>query len=238
MVVDMPMVGVPEDATTMATKEVIPLLLPLCFQPTHTARNCPSLGSKALFSDLQSSSSAHSYTPPSSPQWYVDTGASSHMTPTTSNLSSIQPYNGNDSVMVGNGNQLPISYTGNGNFSTHSFTFSLKNILVVPTLSCNLLSVRKFTSDNNCSIDFDAFGFSIKDYKTKRILLRCNSLGPLYSFSPSTPGIAAHQAFVVSYASPTLWHRRLGHPSLAVLSNLVRSNNLQCSLAKAIGFSL
>ncbi|OIT36271.1 hypothetical protein A4A49_63595, partial [Nicotiana attenuata] len=139
----------------------------LCFQPTHAARDCPFLGSKALFFELQSSSSGHSYTPPSNPQWYVDTGASSHMTPTTSNLSSIQPYNGNDSVMVGNSNQLPISYTGNGNISTHSSTFSLKNILVVPTLSCNLLSVRKFTSDNNCSIDFDAFGFSIKDYKTK-----------------------------------------------------------------------
>ncbi|KAH0714312.1 hypothetical protein KY284_007217 [Solanum tuberosum] len=35
----------------------------LCFQPTHTARDCPSLGSKALFSDLQSFSSTHSYDP-------------------------------------------------------------------------------------------------------------------------------------------------------------------------------
>ncbi|WMV51038.1 hypothetical protein MTR67_044423 [Solanum verrucosum] len=88
-----------------------PFQCQLCFQPTHTARDCPSLCSKALFSDLQSFSFAHSYDPAGHTPWYVDTGASSHMTPNPSHLSSVQPYNGNDRVMVGNGNQLPISYT-------------------------------------------------------------------------------------------------------------------------------
>ncbi|KAH0713498.1 hypothetical protein KY285_007072 [Solanum tuberosum] len=40
-----------------------PFQCQLCFQPTHTARDCLSLGSKALFSDLQSFSSTHSYNP-------------------------------------------------------------------------------------------------------------------------------------------------------------------------------
>ncbi|KAH0701718.1 hypothetical protein KY285_015996 [Solanum tuberosum] len=78
-----------------------PFQCQLCFQPTHTARDCPSLGSKALFSDLQSFSSAHSYDPAGHTPWYVNTGASSHMTPNPSHLSSVQSYNGNDRVMVG-----------------------------------------------------------------------------------------------------------------------------------------
>ncbi|KAK6781795.1 hypothetical protein RDI58_019591 [Solanum bulbocastanum] len=131
-----------------------PFQCQLCFQPTHTARG---------------------HTP-----WYVDTGASSYMKPNPSHRSSVQPYNGNDRVIV-------------------------DNVLVVPTLSCNLLSVRKFTFDNKCSIDFDAFGFSIKDFQTKRILLRCNSSGPLYYFSPPTPAVVAHHAFVASHSSPTMF---------------------------------
>jgi hypothetical protein len=51
----------------------------------------------------------------------------------------------------------------------------------------NLLSIRKFTRDNFCSIEFDAFGFSVKDLKTRRVILRCNSEGDLYTFPGSIP---------------------------------------------------
>lgn len=79
------------------------------------------------------------------------------------------------------------------------------------------------------SIDFYAFDFLIMDYNTKRILLRCNSLGPLYSFPPSTHAVVALHAFVASHASPYVWNRRLRHPSIVVLSSVVRNNDLQCS---------
>ncbi|OIT08252.1 hypothetical protein A4A49_63255, partial [Nicotiana attenuata] len=127
-------------------------------------------------------------------------------TPSATNLSSVSPYNGNDRVIVGNGAQLTISYTGHGNHSTPSSNFSLKDVLIVPNLSTNLLSVRKFIKDNKCSIEFDDFGFSIKDFKTKKTLLRCNSTGPLYSLSSSFGDGAASTAFPASHASPTLWH--------------------------------
>ncbi|OIT27847.1 hypothetical protein A4A49_56909, partial [Nicotiana attenuata] len=127
------------------------------------------------------------------------------MTPNPGNVSSVLPYNGTDRVVVGNGTQLPISYTGHGTIFTPSNLFSLKNILIVPNLSSNLLSVRKFTTDNNCTIEFDPFGFFIKDIKTKKILLRCNSQGPLYSLSSLSYG-AVHRAFAAVRRSPNLWH--------------------------------
>ncbi|GJV77485.1 hypothetical protein Tco_1509069, partial [Tanacetum coccineum] len=63
-----------------------------------------------------------------------------------------------------------------------------------------------FTRDNNCTIEFDAFGFSAKDYLTRHILLRCDSSGDLYPVTkPSTPPIA----FLSTSAST--WLPRLGH---------------------------
>lgn len=192
-----------------------------------------SLNSKAFVSDI---SSNYSMLSPGDASWYADTGASSHMTPNMSNLSSVTPYNGSDRVVVGNGTQLPISYTGHGILSTSNSRFSLRDILLVPQLSTNLLSVRKFVTDNSCSMNFDPFGFSIKDLMTKKLLLCCNSPGPLYAISSHFGNSAktSHSALAAAHISPNHWHRHLGHPSSAVLASLVRINKLPCSSFKSL----
>ncbi|MCD9641547.1 hypothetical protein HAX54_027762 [Datura stramonium] len=62
--------------------------------PNHTARDFLSLNSKAFVSDINSN---YLISSPSDVSWYMDIGASSHMTPNASNLSFITPYNGSDS---------------------------------------------------------------------------------------------------------------------------------------------
>jgi hypothetical protein len=52
--------------------------------------------------------------------------------------------------------------------------------LISPSLVKNLISVRTLTRDNNVIIEFDPFGFSIKDLPTRTVLLRCESRGELY----------------------------------------------------------
>ncbi|KAJ9680254.1 hypothetical protein PVL29_019536 [Vitis rotundifolia] len=76
--------------------------------------------------------------------WYLNTGASPHMTPDLSYLDQASNYTGKDRVVVENGASLPITHT-----STISPTPSLDllNILVVPRLMKNLLSISKLTSD-------------------------------------------------------------------------------------------
>lgn len=44
--------------------------------------------------------------------WFLDSGATNHVTNDLSNLSLQHPYSGNTGVMVGNGNSVPISHTG------------------------------------------------------------------------------------------------------------------------------
>ncbi|GKD98326.1 ribonuclease H-like domain-containing protein [Tanacetum coccineum] len=59
--------------------------------------------------------------------------------------------------------------------------------------------------------EFDSFGFSVKDFLTRRVLLRCDSTGDLY---PVTAPSSIPRAFLVSQHT---WHQRLGHPGSEVL---------------------
>lgn len=77
--------------------------------------------------------------------------------------------------------------------------------------------MRRFVTDNKCSVEFDPFGFCVKDLKTPMKLLRCNSDGPLYTITPPVPPA---QAFSVSTPTGTLWHRCLGHTSSSTLQSL------------------
>jgi hypothetical protein len=42
-----------------------------------------------------------------------------------------------------------------------------RDVLVTHALIKNLISVRQLTTDNHVSVEFDPFGLSVKDYRTK-----------------------------------------------------------------------
>jgi hypothetical protein len=127
------------------------------------------------------------------------------------------------SIVVRNGSTLPVTSVG---ASVLPGQFFLNNVLVAPHITHNLLSVRRFTTDNSCSIEFDPSGFSVKDLATKTLLARCDSVEPLYTFQPSSTG-ASSPPVLVSTTTSTTWHRRLGHPGPDVTTKL--SSNLHPS---------
>lgn len=110
-------------------------------------------------------------------------------------------------IVVGNGATVPISTAGSGAIPTPSTSLSLHNILYSPSIIKNLVSVRALTHDNFVSVEFDPFGFSIKDLHSKAVILRCDSTGDLNPLRLPPPNNLA-----VETASVDLWHRRLGHP--------------------------
>ena len=150
--------------------------------------------------------------------WVMDTGASTHMHSSEGILLSRLPAvpAASSSITVGNGAHIPVTSRGSSVLATDPSRFILNNVLIVPSIIRNLLSVRQFTRDNRCSIEFDAFGFSVKDIRTRRVILRCDSAGDLYTI----PSVAPATAQALLAASSTLWHRRLGHPSPIVLATL------------------
>jgi hypothetical protein len=66
-------------------------------------------------------------------------------------------------ITVGNGASILVSSRGTSIIPIANHNFQLNNVLIAPHLVHNLLSVRQFTYNNNCSSEFDTFGFSVKD---------------------------------------------------------------------------
>ena len=103
----------------------------------------------------------------------MDSGATAHLTSGSGkNLQLNFNPSIRKSVIVGNGSCIPIAATRSLTLAYKPRPLSLQNILVTPAIIKNLVSVRRFTKDNTCSIEFDPFGFSIKDLQSKETLLR------------------------------------------------------------------
>ncbi|KAI3710146.1 hypothetical protein L2E82_39920 [Cichorium intybus] len=157
------------------------------------------------------------------PSWYMDSGASTHLTSDQGKLSSSMTTSPVTSIFVGNGSSIPIHGSGHASFTTPSHSYALKNILFTPSIIKNLLSVRKFTIDNQTSVEFDPYGFSIKDLKTGDLLSRHDSTGDLYPFT--TPSSAS----ALLATSHDRWHARLGHPGAPVLDLLRSKFSISCN---------
>jgi hypothetical protein len=169
-------------------------------------------------------------TPPAVTDWVADFGASNHTTSDASNLTSVRPptFTNPSSIIVGNGSALPITSVGD---SALPSPFYLNNVLVTLDIIQNLLSVRPFTTNNWCFMEFDLFDLSVKDLSTWNAIARCNSSRALHMMrlpshpAPSSP-TSAPSALV---ASASTWHRRLGHPGVNVLSKLSHDSSVVCS---------
>ena len=64
--------------------------------------------------------------------WFTDSGANAHITSELQNLSIQQPFQGDETVAVGNGNGLQIQNTGSSTFQTPFSNIVLKNIYIAP----------------------------------------------------------------------------------------------------------
>ncbi|GKE62005.1 ribonuclease H-like domain-containing protein [Tanacetum coccineum] len=148
----------------------------------------------------------------------MDTGASSHLNSSVTSLNNVFNTCMYPSISVGDGHSIPVTNTGHSILPTLTKYLHLNNPLITPHIVNNLIVVRQFVCDNNCTIEFDAFGFSVKDFLTCQVLLRCDSIGDLYLVTAPSP---IPHAFLVSQH---MWHQCLGHPGGEVLLRLVSSN--------------
>lgn len=127
------------------------------------------------------------------PSWYVDSGATNHITHDAHNLSCNVPYHGNEQVPVGNGSQLPINVVGKSTLtssSANSYPLFLNNILYVPKITKNLVSISQFTKDNAVFIEFHHDSCLVKDNHTKQVVMKGILTKGLYQLS-SSPTLAS-----------------------------------------------
>ncbi|PKU71363.1 Retrovirus-related Pol polyprotein from transposon TNT 1-94 [Dendrobium catenatum] len=164
--------------------------------------------------------------------WYIDSGASSHMTNKFDNLANAHEYLGQDSVTIGDGRSIQIAHSGTGILPTPTSTLLLSRLLHVPSLSYNLLSISKLVQDNPISITFDANGFVFKDRMTGLPILKGPCKEGLYTV---TDQLKPHpKALSADATTQPDWHLRLGHPHQQILRLISHSNpTLNISFSKS-----
>lgn len=113
-------------------------------------------------------------------KWIVDTGSTKHMTNSTRNLGWWNPCT--EEVVLANGNTVKARGSGNGRISTKGLNgerveVKMKELLYVPGLSSNVLSVSRITEDGY-TVVFSPRDFRIMDGETVLAVGRKN--GGLY----------------------------------------------------------
>nr|GEY25491.1 hypothetical protein [Tanacetum cinerariifolium] len=181
--------------------------------------------------DIETAMHTMTLNPPGE-NWYVDKGATSHMTASLGKLRSYFNLSNSKHIIVGNGYKIPIHGYGHTTLRHSSRSLFLKNDLHAPTLIKNLVSVSRLSVDNNISLDFDPFGFTVKDYPTGTPIMRCNSTGDLYPINTSVLQQLRQPSMFVAF-SQDLWHYHLGHPSVSVLRSLRNKNYIQCNRSRS-----
>ena len=181
----------------------------------------------------QASSSAPPPSSISSP-WFLDSGASFHMTPHATHLSSLSSPDPPISVRTADVTSLPVA--GRGVLLTSSF--NVPTVSHVPKLTMQLLSAGQIT-DHGCRIILESDSCCVQDLRTGLLVgtgPRCRDSQRLWELdwlrlpspvlAPTSPSSPASMSAASSTTSFAQWHRRLGHLSGSRLSTLVGSGVL------------
>jgi hypothetical protein len=95
--------------------------------------------------------------------WFLDFGATTHVTPNMNCPLSHQPYTESDKVYIGNGSDLYISHTGTSSLVNVGGSLVLNNVLCVPQLTKNWLNISQLTKDNKVIVEFISNSCFVKD---------------------------------------------------------------------------
>ena len=209
-----------------------------CGTQGHTAKQCPQF---RIVSQVNNGPPQSQYqwppqaynammSSPDPPSWLLDSGASHHVTSDLANLSMHTPYNGGEEVHVGNGAGLQITHTGLSTLPSTKRSLYLNNVLRVPQISKNLISVNKLCTDNFVSVEFFPNQFQVKDLNSGAQILHGQSKDGGYEWPSQSAPISSSSVFISSVKCPlSLWHSRLGHPALPILNSVVLKSLLPLS---------
>lgn len=188
-----------------------------CKQMGHYRNQCTStLNSKEMERKQTNAFSAvflsGSY---SKTDWYVDSGASVHLTTNEHWIVNASYEQYTKEIIVANEEKVPIKCSGNVKITTCTnkcnFDLTVEEVMCVPSLTTNLLSVSQLIKKGNRVIFRDS-GCNI--YNRKGILVATASL---------VNGVYKLNTLVyLSAAAVTneIWHRRLGHINSAYLNGM------------------
>lgn len=95
--------------------------------------------------------------------------ATNHIANNPGTLCSLFNKSNLSSVLVGNGSSTLVTKTSQTIIPSKTRPLHLNSVLVRPSIIKNLVSVRRFVTDNICTVEFDPFGFLSRIYKSGTI---------------------------------------------------------------------
>lgn len=146
--------------------------------------------------------------------WYLDSGAAMHMTNNKNLLYDFEPASINN-ITVADNKQLPVMGCGKVNIKSYDCksnrligTVQVRNVLFVPELAVNLLSIHQMTK-NKCNVQFDENYCRI--YQNSNLVMTGHLQNGLY--------VINNEIFAL-LSSAHLWHQRMGHLNYQNLQKL------------------
>ena len=152
--------------------------------------------------------------------WFIDSGATSHMTSDKKFFNTLDT-NKKNNVTVADGKVIEVEGTGTGSIKcinnlNEERTVTIKDVLYVPDLHGNLLSVKKIT-DNGFKTVFNETECNIT--KNNIIVATAESIGNLYRLKDHKALLAQSQHKENCIHS---WHRKLGHRDPEAIRRIVK----------------
>jgi hypothetical protein len=140
----------------------------VCLKIGHTANKCWHHFEEDYVPESHSAaavSSGHDN------NWYTDSSATDHITRDLDKLTMHDHYPGHEQIHAAYGTCMDITHISKTVIPTTGRNLVLDNVLHVPATQKNIISVHRFTLDNDTFIEFHLFFFLIKDQKTRKVLL-------------------------------------------------------------------
>lgn len=194
---------------------------------------------KAMKNKLPWSLTKHGHTPsnPIDPTWYMDTGATHHLTGEMGKLtgemgklSTQEPYRGHDQVHTANAAGMHISHVGQASLLTSNHkSLHLRNVLGVPSGTCSLLSVPQLTRDNNVFTKFHHFYFFLSRIGTRGTF--CLEVACAMDFMHLIWRLPSSFQWCPCAAH---WHAQLGHPATPIVRSILHRHDLPVASNKDV----
>uniref|UniRef100_A0A2N9J4G2 CCHC-type domain-containing protein n=1 Tax=Fagus sylvatica TaxID=28930 RepID=A0A2N9J4G2_FAGSY len=163
----------PEDSKTTVSKPASKTTVSKpAIENSSTSAPAFSLSPEILQQVIQALHTSGLGKPISKTTWIFDSGASNHMTGNLHALEKVVPYHHHGKITIANGQALSIEKIGSLSIPlTDSTSLSLTDVLYVPTLSANLISVGQLVN-KNCLVSFSPLGCLIQDLHTGKVIGR------------------------------------------------------------------
>lgn len=181
-----------------------------CGQKGHKADRCPNKKHESNDNARAKSKQANAFSAVflsgkySKNEFYIDSGASQHFSPNLNWLTDKKSSSVSE-IVVANDTKLPVSCVGNMMLNINGCDVLVKDVLCVPDLTTNLLSVAKI-SENQNTVQFDSSGCIYNS--EKELVAKGVISNGIYKLDNSDVKCLLAASKSVSL---NLWHRRLGH---------------------------